>query len=151
MPENKIRERYQRLWPLVAAAITRCESATVYDNSGLRRSADCPPNPTTTHDGLAALRTWAPEVLRSACNSENDVSAFGPTLGRMGSQKAATCLDCGEQFTVNDGGGFTFHQIAMRLCGRSAFVGFDELGDLHVRYLKGSAMPYTVASADEHE
>src|ERR1700761_9031869 len=69
----------------------------------------------------------------------------------MGSQKAATCLDCGDHFTVNDGGGFKFHQLRCVLCGRDTFVGFDELGDLHVRYLKGSAMPYTVASAGEHE
>jgi predicted ABC-type ATPase len=36
VPEEKIRQRYQRLWPLVAAAISRCESATVYDNSALK-------------------------------------------------------------------------------------------------------------------
>ena len=35
VPENKIRERYHRLWALVADAITRCEQATVYDNSGI--------------------------------------------------------------------------------------------------------------------
>ena len=34
--ENKIRERYHRLWTLVAAAIARCDQATVYDNSGLK-------------------------------------------------------------------------------------------------------------------
>ena len=33
VPEAKIRERYQRLWQLVAAAITRSDTATVYDNS----------------------------------------------------------------------------------------------------------------------
>jgi|SRR5690349_22209223 predicted ABC-type ATPase len=35
VPENKIRERYHRLWALVADAIGRCEQATVYDNSGI--------------------------------------------------------------------------------------------------------------------
>jgi predicted ABC-type ATPase len=34
--ENKIRERYHRLWALVAEAIPRCDQATVYDNSGLK-------------------------------------------------------------------------------------------------------------------
>jgi predicted ABC-type ATPase len=34
--QNKIRERYHRLWPLVAEAITRCEQATIYDNSGIK-------------------------------------------------------------------------------------------------------------------
>jgi predicted ABC-type ATPase len=33
--ENKIRQRYHRLWALVADAITRCDQATVYDNSGI--------------------------------------------------------------------------------------------------------------------
>ena len=36
VPENKIRERYHRLWPLVADAIRRCDQATVYDNSRLK-------------------------------------------------------------------------------------------------------------------
>jgi len=33
VPEQKIRERYQRLWKLVAIAATRADSATFYDNS----------------------------------------------------------------------------------------------------------------------
>jgi predicted ABC-type ATPase len=33
VPEGKIRERYQRLWALIATAITQSDSATVYDNS----------------------------------------------------------------------------------------------------------------------
>jgi predicted ABC-type ATPase len=33
---DTIRQRYQRLWRLVAAAISRCDAATVYDNSALK-------------------------------------------------------------------------------------------------------------------
>lgn len=33
VPEAKIRQRYQRLWAFVAAAIMASDSATVYDNS----------------------------------------------------------------------------------------------------------------------
>jgi predicted ABC-type ATPase len=33
VPENKIRERFDRLWPLVSEAIRRSDHATVYDNS----------------------------------------------------------------------------------------------------------------------
>lgn len=33
VPEQKIRERYGRLWPLVAVALTGADTATVYDNS----------------------------------------------------------------------------------------------------------------------
>lgn len=36
VPENKIRERYHRLWALVAKAIARCDQTTVYDNSALK-------------------------------------------------------------------------------------------------------------------
>ena len=36
VPEAKIRQRYQRLWPLAAAAIMRSDAATVYDNSTLK-------------------------------------------------------------------------------------------------------------------
>ncbi|MFD4183954.1 ATPase, partial [Rhodococcus sp. NPDC058514] len=32
-PEDKIRERYERLWSLVAEAIDRTDHATVYDNT----------------------------------------------------------------------------------------------------------------------
>lgn len=33
VPEDKIRQRYQRLWGLAARAFPRCDHATVYDNS----------------------------------------------------------------------------------------------------------------------
>ena len=33
VPEGKIRERYERLWPLVVDAIGRCDTARVWDNS----------------------------------------------------------------------------------------------------------------------
>lgn len=36
VPEAKIRQRHRRLWALVADAIARSDSATVYDNSRLR-------------------------------------------------------------------------------------------------------------------
>ncbi|MDZ4233327.1 MAG: zeta toxin family protein [Dietzia sp.] len=35
VPESKIRERYQRLWDLVAAAAGRADEATFYDNSAI--------------------------------------------------------------------------------------------------------------------
>ena len=36
VPEEKIRQRYRRLWPLVADAIMLGDTATVYDNSQRR-------------------------------------------------------------------------------------------------------------------
>ncbi|CAM3589290.1 zeta toxin family protein [Smaragdicoccus niigatensis] len=35
VPENKIRERYQRVWHLAAAAMLRSDTATLYDSSSL--------------------------------------------------------------------------------------------------------------------
>jgi predicted ABC-type ATPase len=67
VPENKIRERYQRLWGLVAAAILRCDLTTVYDGSGLKG----PRIVTQLNDGFVvrspAWPAWAPEILRAAC------------------------------------------------------------------------------------
>jgi predicted ABC-type ATPase len=36
VPVAKIRQRYRRLWTLVAEAVARADTATVYDNSGLQ-------------------------------------------------------------------------------------------------------------------
>lgn len=36
VPESKIRQRYQRLWGLVATAASRADEATFYDNSAIR-------------------------------------------------------------------------------------------------------------------
>ncbi|MCW2747514.1 MAG: hypothetical protein JWP10_656, partial [Nocardioidaceae bacterium] len=33
VPTEKVRQRYQRLWPLVAQAMEACDTATTYDNS----------------------------------------------------------------------------------------------------------------------
>lgn len=67
VPENKIRKRYQRLWGLVAAAIRRCDSAAVYDNS----TVGGPHIVAEVNDGFCigspAWPAWTPDVLRSAC------------------------------------------------------------------------------------
>ncbi|BBX48071.1 zeta toxin family protein [Mycobacterium cookii] len=64
VPENKIRERYQRLWGLVATAIIRCDSATVYDSSRLKG----PLIVAQMNDGFcvgpSAWPLWTPEVLK---------------------------------------------------------------------------------------
>ena len=65
VPENKIRERYQRLWALVAIAITQCDSTTVYDNSAPKG----PRIVAQMNDGFIigspAWPTWTPAALRS--------------------------------------------------------------------------------------
>ena len=67
VPESKIRERYQRLWGLVATAVLRCDSTTVYDSSGLKG----PRTVAQLNDGFVVgspvWPTWTPTVLRAAC------------------------------------------------------------------------------------
>ena len=66
----------------------------------------------------------------------------------MGTQLKVTCLDCGEHYEWCDGGGFVFHLLHCEDCGQSRPVHFDELGETHLRYLKGLSGPYAMATAD---
>lgn len=54
-------------------------------------------------------------------------------------------------FTVNHGGGFGFHQLRCVRCGRAKRVSFQDIGEQHARYLKGSRRPYTVIDSAEHQ
>jgi predicted ABC-type ATPase len=65
VPEAKIRERYRRLWGLLATAIAESDSAMVYDNS-----AGVGPRIVATMAagqiiGSAAWPAWTPPPLRS--------------------------------------------------------------------------------------
>ena len=65
VPEAKIRERYGRLWPLVAAAIGVVDNTNVYDNS--RAAKPFRVVATFEHGyaiGTAAWPAWTPEALR---------------------------------------------------------------------------------------
>ena len=75
--ENKIRERYARLWPLVADAIRLAHEATVYDNSNATRSHRVVTQfisgrpfgnidwPKWAPPELVALATWSQATTRS--------------------------------------------------------------------------------------
>jgi predicted ABC-type ATPase len=63
--ENKIRERYHRLWTLVADAIPRCEQATVYDNSGLKGPRIVAQMSEGFIVGSPAWPDWTPLALQS--------------------------------------------------------------------------------------
>lgn len=65
VPEDKIRERYHRLWTLVSEAIVRADSATVYDNStrsGPRIVAQMSGGLTVS---APAWPTWTPAPLQN--------------------------------------------------------------------------------------
>lgn len=65
VPEDKIRRRYQRLWPLVVGAITRCDSATVYDSSALKGPRLVAQMTGRQLIGVPSWPAWTPHVLLS--------------------------------------------------------------------------------------
>ena len=65
VPKDKIRERYQRFWALVATAITRCDSATVFDNSALKGPRIVAQISGGQLIGAPTWPAWSPQVLSS--------------------------------------------------------------------------------------
>lgn len=65
----------------------------------------------------------------------------------MGTATGHICRACGTRFTVRDGGGFFFDLLHCDRCGRAQSVGHQELGDIHLRFVKGLRRPYTVGGA----
>jgi predicted ABC-type ATPase len=69
VPEHKIRERYNRLWPLVAQAISVADRAVVYDNSGRAGPLKVAEFVSGLPFGAATWPEWAPEPLVSSYRS----------------------------------------------------------------------------------
>jgi hypothetical protein len=69
----------------------------------------------------------------------------------MGQTTRTKCLDCGKTFSRDDGGGFFFHLLRCDHCGKTKKVAFDDIEELHLRYLKGMTKAYCVASMEHDE
>lgn len=65
VPEEKIRQRYRRLWGLVAKATVRCDLATVYDNSSIEGPRVVAQFSDGNLVGAASWPQWTPEALRA--------------------------------------------------------------------------------------
>lgn len=63
VPEHKIRERYRRLWPLVAQALLIADRAVVYDNSQLGGPARVAGFVRGLPSGAATWPEWTPEPM----------------------------------------------------------------------------------------
>ncbi len=63
VPESKIRQRYQRLWDLVAAAAGRADEATFYDNSTVRGPGVVAQLAAGVVVGTPAWPAWTPTPL----------------------------------------------------------------------------------------
>ena len=66
----------------------------------------------------------------------------------MGHTAETKCLDCGFEYEESYGGGFTFHQLRCDRCGKEKMTGFDELGELLQRFLKGRPGYYGTTDAE---
>lgn len=68
VPEQKIRSRYERLWPLVAQGVVDVQRATVYDNTDPRRGQRLRVVARFQGGrlvGSAVWPKWTPEAIRS--------------------------------------------------------------------------------------
>jgi predicted ABC-type ATPase len=65
VPERKIRERYRRLWPLVAQAIPLADRAVLYDNSGRAGPVKIADFFGGLPIGATTWPAWAPEPVIS--------------------------------------------------------------------------------------
>jgi hypothetical protein len=66
----------------------------------------------------------------------------------MGSSTGHICKVCATRFQVRDGGGFFFDLLHCDTCGRTNSVSHKDLGDIHLRYVKGLGRPYAIARAE---
>lgn len=66
----------------------------------------------------------------------------------MGTQSGFICRRCGTHFSVRQGGGFFFDLLHCEACGRSRSLRHQELGDIHLGFVKGLPGPYAVARAE---
>jgi hypothetical protein len=62
------------------------------------------------------------------------------------------CRRCGTKFGARNGGGFWFDLLHCEVCGRDRNVAHEDLGDVHLGYVKGLGIPYamTRAAFDRH-
>jgi hypothetical protein len=69
----------------------------------------------------------------------------------MGHSFKANCSDCQLDFDANEGGGFFFHLLRCDRCGEVKCIGFDEIAESRLPYLKVLPGPNCVVSADADE
>lgn len=61
----------------------------------------------------------------------------------VGKTYGAICKKCGHRFEAREGGGFFFHVLHCDACGKEKIIPFDELGEAHLRYIKGHPDPHS--------
>ena len=67
----------------------------------------------------------------------------------MGHEYKAKCKKCGFKFNVKEGGGFFFHILRCDTCDKTKSIGFDEIGEPHLQFIKGLPGSYCGASEEQ--
>jgi hypothetical protein len=62
----------------------------------------------------------------------------------VGSAAGYICRACGTRFGTRSGGGFFFDLLHCDTCGAVRTVRHRDLGDIHLRFVKGLPSPYAV-------
>jgi len=65
----------------------------------------------------------------------------------MGSGAGYICKSCGTSFGASEGGGFYFDLLHCDTCGETHTVRHEDLGDIHLGFVKGLPGPYAVTRA----
>jgi hypothetical protein len=63
----------------------------------------------------------------------------------MGQITAYSCTACGDAFRIREGGGFFFDMLHCDQCGLARSISHQDLGDIHLRFVKGLKTPYATA------
>jgi hypothetical protein len=66
----------------------------------------------------------------------------------MGQATGHICKACGTTFGVQSGGGFFFDMLHCEACGNAQSVRHQDLGDIHLGFVKGLPGPYAVARSE---
>ena len=69
----------------------------------------------------------------------------------MGQRTGYRCGACGERFEIEEGGGFFFDLLHCDRCGEARVIGHEEMGDIHLGYVKGLDGPYAFVRAESDE
>jgi hypothetical protein len=66
----------------------------------------------------------------------------------LGSISGYICTACDTRFSVREGGGFFFDLLHCDRCGMAHSVSHQDLGDVHLGFVKGLQGPYALARAE---
>jgi hypothetical protein len=66
----------------------------------------------------------------------------------MGNATGQICRVCATAFRLRQGGGFFFDLLQCDGCGGTQSVAHEDLGDIHLRFVKGLGHPHAVARAE---